>query len=200
MKNQFYDTLNRNPLEIVCFKQTKSCLLTEKRYTIYGIMVVPVLPHEVKAHWGYFTFSRTQLPILSVYVESTICRDNDLACRGRAHDLCLELSLQFTRCGKEAANSLPVLKPWQNSFKQLELSHCRCHSQLSRSSILNLSCNHFNQSCSSEGKITRALFCFIIKNCQYLTSRTFKQHAYILLHILLFCGVKVETELNISTI
>jgi len=43
-------------------------------------MVVPVLPHEVKACWGYFAFSRTQLPVLCVYVEGTICRDNDLEC------------------------------------------------------------------------------------------------------------------------
>jgi len=58
------------------------------RYTVY--MVVLVLPHEVevKACWSYFTFSRTQLPVLCVYVEVTICRDNDLECSGRAHDLC----------------------------------------------------------------------------------------------------------------
>jgi len=55
--------------------------LTEKRYAIYDMsicMVVPVLPHEVKARWGYFTFSRTQLPVLCVYVEGTICWDNYL--------------------------------------------------------------------------------------------------------------------------
>jgi len=50
-------------------------------------MAVPVLPHEVKACWGYLTFSRTQLPVLGVYVEGTTCRDNDLECSGRAHDL-----------------------------------------------------------------------------------------------------------------
>jgi len=44
-------------------------------------MVVPVLPHEVKVHWDYFTFCRTQLPVLCVYVEGVICRDNDLDCR-----------------------------------------------------------------------------------------------------------------------
>jgi len=77
------------------------------RYTIY--MVVPVLPHEVKARWGYVTFSRTQL--FSVYVEGTACRDNGLECSGRAHDLWLGFSLQFTQCRKEAANSFPVLKP-----------------------------------------------------------------------------------------
>jgi len=43
-------------------------------------MVVPVLPHEVKARWSYFTFSRTQLPVLCVYVEGAICQDNDLEC------------------------------------------------------------------------------------------------------------------------
>jgi len=111
MKNQFYDNLNCSPLEIVCFKQIKSCLLTEKRYGIHGIMAVLVLSHEVKVRWGHFTFSRTQLPVLCVYVESTICRDNDLVCSGRAHDLCLGFSLQFTQCGKKAASSLPVLKP-----------------------------------------------------------------------------------------
>jgi len=46
------------------------------RYTV--CMVVPVLPHEVKVRWYYFTFSRTQLPVLCVYVEGAICRDNDL--------------------------------------------------------------------------------------------------------------------------
>jgi len=56
------------------------------RYTVY--MVVSVLPHEVKACWGYFTFSRTQLPVLYVYVEGTIWQDNDLECSGKAHDLC----------------------------------------------------------------------------------------------------------------
>jgi len=45
-------------------------------------MVVPVLPHEVKVRWGYFTFSRTQLPVLCVYVEGAICQDNDLQCSG----------------------------------------------------------------------------------------------------------------------
>jgi len=68
MKNQFYDTVNCSTLEIVCFKQIKSCILTEKPYAIYSILymllVVLALPHEVKARWGYFTFSRTQLPVL----------------------------------------------------------------------------------------------------------------------------------------
>jgi len=51
----------------------------------------------------------------------------------------------------------------------LELSHCRCHSQLSRSCVPNLSCNHLNQSCSSTGKITLALFCLLRQNRHYLT-------------------------------
>jgi len=76
------------------------------RYTVY--MAVPVLPHEVKALWGYFTFSRTQLR--SGYVVSTICRDNVLECSVRAQGLWLGFSLQFTQCRQEAANSLPVLK------------------------------------------------------------------------------------------
>jgi len=29
------------------------------QYTVF--VVVPVLPHEIKACWGYFTFSRTQV-------------------------------------------------------------------------------------------------------------------------------------------
>jgi len=41
-------------------------------------MVVPILLHEVKVRWSYFTFSRTQLGLLSGYVVSTICRDNNL--------------------------------------------------------------------------------------------------------------------------
>jgi len=122
-------------------------------------MVVPALPHEVKACWGYFTLSWIQL--LSVYVQGTICRDNILECSGRSHDVWLRFSLQFAQCRKEAANSLPVLKPWQNSFMHLDLSHCRCHGQQSRSCLPNLSCNHFNQSCSSKGKVTRALFCLM---------------------------------------
>jgi len=37
-------------------------------------MVMPLLPHdEVKVRWGYFTFSRTQLPAFNVDVKSTIC-------------------------------------------------------------------------------------------------------------------------------
>jgi len=75
------------------------------RYTVY--MVVPVLPHEVKAPWGYFTFSRTQLPVLCVYVECTICRDNGLECSGRAHDLWLGFGLSSHNARKEAAKSLP---------------------------------------------------------------------------------------------
>jgi len=59
-------------------------------------MVVPVLPHEMKAHWGYFTLSRKQLPVLCVCVEVTIGQDNDLECRVRAHDLWLGFGLQFT--------------------------------------------------------------------------------------------------------
>jgi len=58
-------------------------------------MVVPVLPHEVKARWCYFTFSRTQLPVLCVYVEDATCQDNDLECSGRAHDLWLGFRPQF---------------------------------------------------------------------------------------------------------
>ena len=149
-------------------------------YTVY--MVVPDLPHEVKAHWGYFTFSWTQLPVLCVCVEDTICQDNDLECGGKVHDLWFGFRLQFTQCRNEAAKSLPVLKPWQNSFMQLELSHWRCHGQLSRSCVPNLTCNHFNQSCSSKGKITWAHFCLLRQNRHYLTlSRTFKQHARMLL-------------------
>ena len=187
MKNQFYDTINCSTLEIVCFKQIESRLLTEERYAIYSVyMVVSVLPHvaQVKARWGCFTFSRIQLPALCVDMEGTICRDNDLDCSGRAHDLWLWFGLQFTQCRKEAAEKLamPALKPWQNSFMHLELRHWRCHGQLSRSCVPNLSCNHFNQSCSSKGKITRALFCVMRQNRHYLTlSRTFKQHAGMLL-------------------
>jgi len=150
------------------------------RYIVY--MVVPVLPHKMKARWDLFPFSRTQLPVLCVYVEGTICRDNDLECCGRAHDLWLGFRLQFTQCRKEAAKILPELKPWQNSFIHLELSHWICHSQLSRSCVPNVSCNHFNQSCSSKGKITRALFCLMRQNRHYLTlSRTYKQRACVLL-------------------
>jgi len=40
MKNQFYDTVNCNPLEVVCFKQIKSCLSTEKPYAICSVATV----------------------------------------------------------------------------------------------------------------------------------------------------------------
>ena len=164
-------------------------------------MVVPVLPHKVKACWDYFTFSRTQLPVPCVYVEVTIFRENDSECSERAHDLWFGFRLQFHQCRKEAAKSLPVLKPWQNSFMHLELSHWRCHGQISRSCVPNLSCNHFNQSCSSKGKITRTLFCLMRQNGLYLTlSRTFKQHACMLLKNLQFCWVKAESEMNIFMI
>jgi len=53
---------------------------------------------------------------------------------------------------------------------QFELSHWRCHRQISRSCISNLSCNHFNQSCSSKGKITLALFYLMRQNRHYHTS------------------------------
>jgi len=106
----------------------------------------------------------------------------DLECSGRADHLWLGFRLQFTQCRKKAAKSFPVLKPWQNSFTHLEQSHWRCHSQLSRSCVPNLSCNHFNQSCSSKGKITRVLFCLMRQNRHYLTlSRTFKQRACVFL-------------------
>ena len=39
-----------------------------------------------------------------------------------------------------------------------QLSHCRCHNQLSSPCILKLSCDHFNQSCSAKGRITPAIF------------------------------------------
>ena len=83
--------------------------------------------------------------------------------------MCVGFRLQFTQCRKETAISLPVLKQWQNSFMHLKLRHWRCHGLLSRSCVLNLSCNHFNQSCSSKGKITRALFCLMWQNRHYLT-------------------------------
>ena len=75
----------------------------------------------------------------------------------------------------------------------LELSHSRCHGHISRLCVLSLSCDHFNQSYSSKGKITRALCCLMRQNRHYLTlSKTFKQHAYMLLKNLQFCGVRVE--------
>jgi len=107
-----------------------------------------------------------------------------------SHGLWLGFSLQFTQCKQEANNSLPALKPWQNSFMHVEMSHCRCHGKLSRSCVPNLSCDHFDQSCSSKGKITRTLFCLMRQNRHYLTlSWTFKQHAYMLLQNLQLCGV-----------
>jgi len=102
MKNQFYDTDNYSTLEIVCSKQKKSCLLTEKRYAIYNIYGSTCF-----AAWGesalglnhlYFVFMWTVQ-----YGETTIY----LECSGRAHDLWLGFGLQFTQCRKEAAKSLP---------------------------------------------------------------------------------------------
>jgi len=48
---------------------------------------------------------------------------------------------------------LPTLKPWQPS-PCMGLSCYRCHGQLSRTCVPNLSVDYFNQSCSAEGKIT----------------------------------------------
>ena len=84
------------------------------RYTVY--MVVPVLPHEVKARWGCFTFSRIQLPVLCVYMEGTICQDNDLECSGRAHDLWLGFGLQFTQCRKKAAVAASGPTIWTSTY------------------------------------------------------------------------------------
>jgi len=43
--------------------------------------------------------------------------------------------------------------------------------------------------------------CLLRQNRHYFTlSRTFKQHAYTLLKNLQFCGIKAESELNISMI
>jgi len=68
-------------------EQREECINKGWEPLVY--MIGPVLPHKVKSRWGYFTFSRTQLPVLCVHVKGTICRDNDLECRGRAHDLWL---------------------------------------------------------------------------------------------------------------
>jgi len=46
------------------------------------------------------------------------------------------------------------------------LSCYRCHVQLSRTCVPNLSCDYFNQSCSAEGKITPKLFCPMRQNWQ----------------------------------
>jgi len=64
----------------------------------------------------------------------------------------LRFSLQFTQRKQEAAKSLPAVKPWQ--YLSIRLSCYRHHSQLSKSSVLNLSCDQFNQSCLAECKIT----------------------------------------------
>jgi len=40
---------------------------------------------------------------------------------------------------RQAANSLPALKPWQPSFMQ-GLSCYRCHGQVSRTCVQNLTC------------------------------------------------------------
>jgi len=69
------------------------------RHTDTVCMAVPVLPQEVKAHWGYFTFNRTQL--LGGYVVSTICRDNDLEVSGRAHDFWLGLTYSSHNADKK---------------------------------------------------------------------------------------------------
>ena len=37
------------------------------------------------------------------------------------------------------------------------LSFCRCHGQLSKACVLNLSCDYFNQSCLAKGKIAPAV-------------------------------------------
>jgi len=69
------------------------------------------------------------------------------------HYLDLGFSLQFTQCKQEAANCLSALKPLQHLSMDVGLSCYRCHSQLSRTCVPNLSCDYFSQSCSANGKI-----------------------------------------------
>ena len=66
---------------------------------------------------------------------------------------CLELGFSL----QEAANCLPTLKPLQHLSMHVGLSCYRCHGQLSRTCIPNLSCDHCSQSCSAKGKITSAV-------------------------------------------
>jgi len=54
MKNQFYDTVNCSPVEVVCFKQIKSCLSTEKRDAIYSIYGSPCFASWGKSAVGLF--------------------------------------------------------------------------------------------------------------------------------------------------
>jgi len=50
---------------------------------------------------------------------------------------------------QEAANSSPAQKARKPSSMR-GLSCYRCHGQLSRTCVPNLSCDYFNQSCSAE--------------------------------------------------
>jgi len=56
--------------------------------------------------------------------------------------LMLGFSLQFTTHRQESIKSFPA------QHSSIELSCYRRHGQLSRSCVLNLSCDHFNHSCS----------------------------------------------------
>jgi len=114
--------------------------------------------------------------------------------------------MQKRRCQKLASN---LLKPSQNSFIHLELSHWKCNGQLSRSCVPNLSCNHFNQWSSSKGKITRTLFCLTTKKqaLHYIKQNLQATCLYITVEFALLQsqgGVEVEylniSELNISMI
>jgi len=105
--------------------------------------------------------------------------------------------MQKRRCHKLA--STETMTKFIHASRTEPLDMSRSTDVFRTCRVPNLSCNHFNQSCSSKGKITRALFCLMRQNRHYLTlSRIFKQHACVLLQNLQFCGVKAE--LNISMI
>jgi len=59
MKNSFM-FLYCNPIEVVCFKQIKSCLLTENGYVIHTWQCLFCL-RRWKLCLGYFAFSWTWL-------------------------------------------------------------------------------------------------------------------------------------------
>ena len=51
----------------------------------------------------------------------------------------------------QTRSCLPALKPLQHLYMDVGLSSYRCHGQLSRTCVPNLSCDYFSQSCSAKG-------------------------------------------------
>ena len=166
------------------FQADKEFFLTEKRYAIYSMHGSACFASWDESALGLFY-------IKSKTITCTLCLCGSynkpgqrfrVQSKGSWFVVRIWTAVHIMQKRSYRKLAVPVLQPWQNSFMQLQLSHRRCHSQLSRSCVPNLSCKHFNQSYSAKGKKPRGLFFLMRQNRHYLTvKRTFKQHACMLL-------------------